>query len=160
MPIEISAKEGRLQVNGLSVRYFEAGAGNTLIVFPAPHREPFDLLTSKLAESHRVICLDLSDHRTETADRLADKLFRALVNLGIERYSVIGISSGAAHALAQAITAPEVIERLILLSPILPPARSIEPASLRQIKAAALVLVGTRDASGAAGSKESPMRYT
>jgi pimeloyl-ACP methyl ester carboxylesterase len=94
--------------------------------------------------------LDLSNHEAEAADRLAEELSRALVKLGIDRYSVIGISSGAAHALAQAIAAPEAIEKLILLSPIAPSVHSIATASLGQIKAATLVLVGTRDASGAA----------
>jgi pimeloyl-ACP methyl ester carboxylesterase len=151
MPNEISAKEGELQVNGLSVRYFEAGAGDALIVVPAPDHEPsFDQLTSKLAESYRVICLDLSNHGAEATDRLAEKLSQAIVKLGINRYTVIGISSGAGHALALAIAAPEAIEKLILLSPIQPSAHSIATSSLGQVKAATLVLVGTRDPSRAA----------
>ncbi len=68
--------------------------------------------------------------------------------MGIGRCSAIGISAGARPALALAIAAPELIDRLILLSP-LQLFEGTELLDLAGVKAATLVLVGTRDTSGA-----------
>jgi predicted esterase len=59
----------------------------------------------------------------------------------------MGVAHGASLALAQAIAAPEQIDKLILLSPRF--AQSAEAvANLAQVKVPTLVLVGTRDTSG------------
>jgi pimeloyl-ACP methyl ester carboxylesterase len=150
MPNEIKAKEGRLQVDGRSVTYLETGAGDPLIAIRSSHEEPFDPLINSLAESQRVLSLDLSDGPIDGADQLAEKLSRAIAKLGIEHYSVLGASSSAALALALAAASPQAVEKLILISPLEPPGKSIERANLAQVKADTLVLVGTRDTSGAA----------
>jgi hypothetical protein len=103
MPIEISSKEGRLQANGLDVSYLEAGRGDPLIVFPPQDGELFDPLITKLAESQRVISLGLSSRRSSTIEGSAEKLSDAFAKFGLDRYCAIGISDGAAPALAQAI---------------------------------------------------------
>src|SRR6266851_3570135 len=147
MSKEINRKEERLEADGLSIGYFEAGNGNPMIVFPAKDGDLNDPLLRKLAESHRIISLNLSSSNSAAANQLAEKLPGALTSLGIEQYSVMGISAGAGHALALAIAAPERIDKLILLSPLL--SEGAELLDLAEVKAATLVLVGTRDTSGA-----------
>lgn len=148
MPIEISTKEGRLQANGLDVSYLEAGRGDPLIVFPPQDGELFDPLITKLAESQRVISLDLSSRRSSTIEGSAEKLSDAFAKFGLDRYCAIGISDGAAPALAHAIAAPEQVDKLILLSPIKLSQHSI--VRLGEVNAPTLVVVGTRDTSGSA----------
>jgi pimeloyl-ACP methyl ester carboxylesterase len=145
---ELHRKERILEADGLRIGYFEAGNGDPVIVFPAKAGDFAGPLLARIAESYRVISLNVSDHDFATANRLAEELPGALHGLRIERCSLIGISAGADPALALAIAAPELIDRLILLSPLQPSEAtgSRDPAG---IKTATLVLVGTRDNSGA-----------
>lgn len=148
MAKELNLKEQRLETDGLSIGYFETGNGDPVVVFPAKDGEFDDPLLRKLAESHRIISLNLSSRDFASANRIAEKLPRALTSMGIERYSVMGISAGARPALALAIAVSERIDRLILLSP-LQLSEGAELLDLAGVKAATLVLVGTRDTPGA-----------
>ncbi len=146
-PAERNAKPGTLEADGLRVHYLEAGSGEPLIVFPDRAGELFDSLLDKLAGRNRVIALDLAAGGTIAPRDVAAKLSQGLPRLGVDRYAVMGVAHGAALALAQAIAAPEQIDKLILLSPRF--AQSAEAvANLAQVKAPTLVLVGTRDTSG------------
>jgi pimeloyl-ACP methyl ester carboxylesterase len=145
--VEMNAKPGTLEADGLRVHYLEAGSGEPVVVFPDRDGELFDSLLGKLAGRNRVIAFDLSAGGTITPRDVAAKLSQGLPRLGVDHYAVMGVAHGAALALAQAIAAPEQIDKLILLSPQF--AQSVEAvANLAQVKAATLVLVGTRDASG------------
>jgi pimeloyl-ACP methyl ester carboxylesterase len=74
---------------------------------------------------------------------------QALARLGVKSFSVIGISQSAAFALAQAVYTPAQVHRLVLLSPPLAAVQHPELESkLSEVKAPALILVGTRDRSG------------
>jgi len=148
MAKELNPKEQRLEPDRLSISYFEAGNGDPLIVFPAKDGEFADRLLWKLAESHRIIFLNLSSRDFASANQVAEKLPRALTSIGIERCSVMGISNGARPSLTLAVSAPERIDRLILLSP-LQLSNGGELLDLSSVKAATLVLVGTRDTPGA-----------
>ncbi|MBV8053629.1 MAG: alpha/beta hydrolase [Deltaproteobacteria bacterium] len=148
MAKELNPKEQRLETDGLSIDYFEAGNGGPVIVFPAKDGELADPLLKKLAESHRIISLNLSSRDFASANQVAEKLPRALTSMGIKQFSVMGISTGARPALALAIAAPECTDRLILLSP-LHLAEGAELPDLTGVKSATLVLVGTRDIPGA-----------
>jgi pimeloyl-ACP methyl ester carboxylesterase len=140
-------KPGTLEADGLRVHYLEAGSGEPVVVFPDRDGELFDSLLDKLAGRNRVIAFDLSAGGTITPRDVAAKLPQGLPRLGVDRYAVMGVAHGAALALAQAIAAPEQIDKLILLSPRF--AQSVEAvANLAQVKAPTLVLVGTRDISG------------
>jgi len=140
-------KPGTLEADGLRVHYLEAGSGEPLIVFPDRAGELFDSLLDKLAGRNRVIALDLAAGGTIAPRDVAAKLSQGLPRLGVDCYAVMGVAHGAALALAQAIAAPEQIDKLILLSPRF--AQSAEAvANLAQVKAPTLVLVGTRDTSG------------
>lgn len=146
-PAEMKAKPGTLEADGLRVHFLEAGSGEPLIVFPDRAGELFDSLLDKLAGRNRVIAFDLSAGGTITPRDVAAKLSQGIPRLGVDHYVVMGVAHGASLALAQAIAAPEQIDKLILLSPRF--AQSAEAvANLAQVKAATLVLVGTRDTSG------------
>jgi hypothetical protein len=146
-PAEMNAKPGTLEADGLRVHYLEAGSGEPVVVFPDRDGELFDSLLGKFAGRNRVIAFDLSAGGTIAPRDVAAKLSQGLARLGVDRYAVMGVAHGAALALAQAIAAPEQIDKLILLSPRF--AQSAEAvANLAQVKAPTLVLVGTRDTSG------------
>jgi pimeloyl-ACP methyl ester carboxylesterase len=140
--------EGVLECNGLSIRYAEAGEGKAIVVFPASAGIVVDEIAAALSTRHRAIVLDIptSDMTRDFAQSLAQGFAR----LGIPSFSVVGISRGVSAALMQAISTPEQVQRLILVSP--PLAALQQPqlsAKLREIKTPTLVLVGTRDRSGA-----------
>jgi pimeloyl-ACP methyl ester carboxylesterase len=147
MSNELNGRRQRLVTDGLSIDYFEAGDGHPVIVFPAKDADFSNPLLTKLAESRRVIFLNPSSSDFGAVSQLAQKLPHAFARMGIEQCSVIGISAGARPALALAIAAPKLIDRLILLSPLL--FEGAEVLDLAGVKAATLVLVGTRDTSGA-----------
>jgi pimeloyl-ACP methyl ester carboxylesterase len=145
---ELDRKEKKLEADGLSIDYFEVGNGAPVIIFPAKDSELNHPLLNKLVQSYRVICFDLTGRDFPTVNQITEKLPRALTTIGIERYSVMGIAAGARPALALAIAAPERADRLILLSP-LQLSEGGELLDLASVTVATLVLVGTRDTSGA-----------
>jgi hypothetical protein len=148
MAKELDREAKKLEADGLNIGYFEVGNGAPVIIFPARDSELNHRLLNKLAESYRAICFDLIGTDFPSVNQVAEKLPRALPNIGVEKYSVMGIAAGARAALALAIAAPERAERVILLSP-LQLSQSGELIDLTGVKAATLVLVGTRDAPDA-----------
>jgi pimeloyl-ACP methyl ester carboxylesterase len=143
-------REGILKHNDLSLRYVEAGEGRPVVVFPAGEGAPFDDVATALATRHRVIVLDAPASGLGQLQMFAENLSLALAQLGLTSFSVIGVSRGAAPALAQAIYTPEQVHTLVLLSPSLTSVQnSALGAKLRDVKSPTLVLVGTRDRSGA-----------
>jgi pimeloyl-ACP methyl ester carboxylesterase len=147
MATEFKPSEKVLETGGLRLRYIDAGNGAPIILLaPKDDDKSVDPILAKLAETNRIISLDPANRDFAYPGQAAEQLPRALTALGIEEYSVIGVSAGASPALALAISAPERIAKLILLSPL---ADSSEVPDLTGVKASTLVLVGTRDTSGA-----------
>ncbi|MBM4256436.1 MAG: alpha/beta hydrolase [Deltaproteobacteria bacterium] len=142
--------EGTLACNGITIRYAELGTGQPVVVFPAAGGTLFDDVTTALADQYRVISLDISPFREREGVDDVTHLAPALARLGISSFCVVGVSNGAASAVIQAVYAPDVVSRVILVAPT----RAIlqHPqlaAKLGEVKAPTLVLVGTRDRSGA-----------
>jgi pimeloyl-ACP methyl ester carboxylesterase len=143
-------KEGVLECNGLTIRYAESGEGQPVVLFPAGDGALFDDIAAGLATRHRVIALDVAVFGLEKIQDFAESLSQSLARLGVASFSVIGVSRGATPALAQAAYTPEQVERLVLFSPSLASVQHPELRTrLREVKAPTLVLVGTRDRSGA-----------
>ena len=94
MPKEVNRRKQTLDADGLKIEYSESGAGNALLVFPTEDRDFPDAMLTKLAESHRVMCLNVRSADFADVKQLAEKLPIALIRQGIERWSVIGISAG------------------------------------------------------------------
>lgn len=142
-------RTGVLECSGFSVPYREAGEGQPVVIFLSGEGSPFDEIATALAMRYRVVVLDVP--ATIGAQRnFAEQLVPALVRIGVGPFSVIGVSRGATLALAQAVYTPELVHRLILVSPSGALARDPElEARLSDIKAPTLVLVGTLDRSGA-----------
>lgn len=141
--------EGKLNCNGLTVRYAELGTGQPVVVFPAAGEKLFDAVTTALARQYRVIALDVSTVDAGKSRDFAKHLARALAQRGVALFGVVGISSGVTPALLQAIGTPDAVLRLVLISP---PRSSLQHphlvTRLGDVKAPTLVLVGTRDRSG------------
>lgn len=131
-----------LRVGDTLLPCIDRGAGDPIVVFSAG-ADALAPMIDKLADSHRVIALDVSNRAPLNQDQLAQKLPNALAGVGIDRFSVVGIQSGARSALALAITAPPQIDKLILISPQI---TASESPDLAAVKAPTLVLVATRDA--------------
>jgi pimeloyl-ACP methyl ester carboxylesterase len=151
MAIELDWKERGLHDDAPRMRCFEAGNGAPIIVFPSEDGGLTNPILGKLAESYRIICLDLTSRADSNANQLTQitqKLPNALTRLGIERSSLVAIAAGSRSALALAIAAPERIDRLILISPQLP-TDSAELPELSAVKAATLVLIGTSNSPAA-----------
>ncbi|MBI3246797.1 MAG: hypothetical protein HYZ50_09840 [Deltaproteobacteria bacterium] len=143
-------KAGVLDWNGRSLRYAEAGAGPAVVIFSTGEGELFDDVAAALAIQRHVIVFDVSDLDAVPTQDCAAHLAQALTRLGVASFSVLGVSRGTTPALAQAIHTPTQVQRLVLISPSLASVQHPELGErLSEIKAPTLVLVGTRDRSGA-----------
>jgi pimeloyl-ACP methyl ester carboxylesterase len=142
-------QEGILDCNGVSIRYVESGAGETVVIFSASDEAWSDEVAVGLAVRYRDMVLDVPASGVGKLQDFAVHVSQALARLGVKSFSVIGISQSAAFALAQAVHTPAQVRRLVLLSPPLAAVQHPElGAKLREVKAPTLVLVGTRDRSG------------
>jgi pimeloyl-ACP methyl ester carboxylesterase len=148
MATEFKAREKVLESGGLRLHCLETGSGYPIILLAPKDDSSVDTISARLAEFYRIISLDPESRDLAYPNQFAEQLPHALTALGIEQYSVIGVSAGAIPALALAISEPQRVAKLILLSP-LQPADSSEMPELTEVKASTLVLVGTRDTSGA-----------
>ena len=124
-------QETLLEVDGLTVRSFEAGQGDPVVVLDTLSWG----LTSvhlALAQSFRVVVLQLPGcaagapgEASQSVKDLAGTMSKAAALSGVAegdstgagKYSLIGTSFAANVALWQAIQAPEQVEALILISP-------------------------------------------
>lgn len=83
----------------------------------------FDAQITQLAERHRVIRYDLRGHGGSpvvpgpfTVADLAADVLDLVDDLGIDRFSYAGVSLGGAIGLQLAVTAPDRVERLIVMA--------------------------------------------
>ena len=116
--------EGRVAVDGLELRYVEAGEGPTLVWLHGAGGLYITAGTDLLAEHVRLIALELpgfgSSAHHDTArsfDELGEQVAEGLHALGLRRYLLHGTSFGGATALHLALNHPERVERLVLESP-------------------------------------------
>lgn len=152
-----------LQTDRMRIRYLEAGQGKTVVVLQDGDSLTPSPLNNLLAQQFRVIALEIpsfghlpGNERSPSMRDLAHTLAEAIATLGLERYGLVSASASAPLALWQAIDLPQRVDALVLISPLalLPDgwtapsgcARDSElERGLGDIKAATLVLFGTRD---------------
>jgi pimeloyl-ACP methyl ester carboxylesterase len=115
--------QGSVTADGFTVRYFEAGTGSPIVVLHGAGGPRFTVALDLLAESHRVILIEMPgwgdepNTRTETLAQLADTVAEAVAAIGIERYHLLGTSMGGATAVWVALNHPERLISLVLEAP-------------------------------------------
>ena len=115
--------EGKVEADGFSVRYWEAGQGRPVLMLDSTGWRR-SLLHDALAEKYRIFSLELpgaGDSPVNATSRsigdLAATAAKAASVLTPERYTLIGTSFGAHVALWQTLQNPDQVEALILISP-------------------------------------------
>ncbi|HET7876858.1 MAG TPA: alpha/beta fold hydrolase [Methylomirabilota bacterium] len=117
------------ELDGLEMHVVEAGEGPaTLLIHGlASFAESWRRTTADLAAHGRVIALDLPGYGQSSKPRhhyglafFVESVDRLLRTLGVERVRVVGHSLGGGIAAAYAVAHPERVERLALLSPVVP----------------------------------------
>jgi pimeloyl-ACP methyl ester carboxylesterase len=120
------AKGNYASVNGLNLYYEIHGAGEPLILLHGGVGaiQMFGEVLPSLAQNRRVVAVDLQAHgRTADIDRelrfelMAGDIAALIKHLGIEEADVMGYSLGGGVALRAAIQHPEVVRKLVLVSP-------------------------------------------
>lgn len=116
--------ERHLVADGLRIRYREAGQGPPLLHLPGAEGPSLNRAHDLLARQFRLISLELpglgrsgADAHPQPLPDLAHTLARTAASLGLDRYSLLGASSGATVALWLAAGCSERIEALVLESP-------------------------------------------
>jgi pimeloyl-ACP methyl ester carboxylesterase len=123
-------KTSDLSARGTRVRFVEAGAGPPLLLvhgYLASHRT-WDDVTPALAATRRVIAPDLpgfgeSEKPSPSRyaygfDAFADSLADVVAALGLTRVSVCGHGLGGSVALTVAAKYPDLVDRLVLVGPL------------------------------------------
>lgn len=117
-------REGFVDADGFHIRYREAGTGAPLVCLHGAGGLRLSRAHEILAERHRVVAFEApgfgaspANERSASAKELAATLARAVVNLGLERYNLMGTSFGGRLALWWAMQFPERLSALVLVAP-------------------------------------------
>jgi pimeloyl-ACP methyl ester carboxylesterase len=115
--------EGTVEVQGFTVRYFEAGEGEPLAVLHGAGGPQFSRALDLLARQRRVVLLEMPGfgdqandvHQTPT--ELAEAVAEAFAAIGVDRYHLLGTSFGGGIALHVALAHPDRVISLVLEAP-------------------------------------------
>ncbi|MGH7088503.1 MAG: alpha/beta fold hydrolase, partial [Stellaceae bacterium] len=115
--------ETTVAADGVRLRCRAAGTGASVVCLHGGGGPRLSRAHALLAESHRVLALDLPGFgdAPPAPENLAE--FAALMNgavtaLGAEHYGLMAHGVGAGVALAMAIKRPEPVEAIVLLAPM------------------------------------------
>lgn len=117
--------KGYAKVNGVELYYEIHGDGPPLIMLHGgvTPSEMFGAPLAEMARTHKVVALHFQGHglskdgsRPWSFEAFADDVAALMGQLGIERASVMGYSSGALVALQTAIRHPQLVDKLIVIS--------------------------------------------
>lgn len=124
----VSFSKGLSDVNGIRMYYEVHGEGDPVVLIHgggSTIETSFDKLIPALAGKRKVIAVELQAHgRTSDRDKElsfeqdADDVAVLLSNLKISKADFIGFSNGGTTALQIAIRHPEIVNRLIIGSPL------------------------------------------
>jgi pimeloyl-ACP methyl ester carboxylesterase len=144
-----------LTVDGLNLHYFRGGNGTPLVLvhgLGSSAAVEFYYNLEALAAHHRVIAIDLpgfGQSDKPVVEYTIDLFVKAVSDLmaceGVTRAAVMGVSMGGRVALGLALTAPEQVERLILVDAlgVGPPRRVLAYRILLTRGLGELTLTGT-----------------
>jgi len=112
-------------IDDIEMHYEERGAGEPLVLLHGfgGCTQNWDSFTAELAERHRLIVVDLRGHghSTDPGNRFSHReaardVLRLLDELGIGRFSAMGMSSGGMALLHMATSQPERVDAMVLIS--------------------------------------------
>jgi pimeloyl-ACP methyl ester carboxylesterase len=116
--------ERTVEADGFTIRYLEAGDGPPLVSFHGGAGLRMSRSHELLAATHRVIAFEApgfgsspANERSGSMRELAQTMLRAVDAIGIDRFSLWGISFGGKLALWLAVEAPERLDALVLAAP-------------------------------------------
>ncbi|MGP0034456.1 MAG: alpha/beta fold hydrolase [Solirubrobacteraceae bacterium] len=116
--------ERAVEADGFTIRYLEAGDGPPLVCFHGGGGLRMSRAHELLAATHRVIAFEApgfgsspANERSGSMRELAQTMLHAVDAIGIDRFSLWGISFGGKLALWLAVQAPERLDALVLASP-------------------------------------------
>jgi pimeloyl-ACP methyl ester carboxylesterase len=115
--------EGSVDVDGFTVRYFEAGEGEPLVALHGAGGPEFSIPLNLLALERRVILLEMPGYGDKVNDvhqsieELAESVANAIEAIGLDRYQLLGTSFGGATAAYIAAAHPDRIISLVLEAP-------------------------------------------
>ncbi len=127
--MRIPFRQDYIDVRGVKTRYIEAGhPGSPAVIFlhgTAGHWEAFCANIAAYAEHFHVFAFDMKgagfadkpDVDYEIAD-LATFAKDFMAAVGVKKASLVGVSLGAWTAALVATTYPEIVERIVLVSPV------------------------------------------
>lgn len=124
----LTVQSGYADVNGLHMYYEIYGQGNPLVLLHgggSTIQSSFEKVIPLFAKDRKVIAVELQAHG-RTSDRNADLTFEQdaddvaalLKNLNIDKADFFGFSNGATTVMQIAIRHPEVVNKMVLGSPL------------------------------------------
>lgn len=133
-----------VDADGFRIRVLESGRGEPLVCFHGAGGLRLSRAHELLAERYRVIAFEAPgfgaspvNERTGSIQELAATMAEAAVGLGLDRFNLMGTSFGGRLALWLAVQQPELVGRLVLVSPaaVRPEGSSPAPAGGAQLYA-------------------------
>ncbi|MCW8379692.1 alpha/beta fold hydrolase [Streptomyces justiciae] len=122
-PVGAAFAEATVEADDFTIRYYEAGEGDPLVVLHGGGGPRFSLALDLLARSFRVIMIELPgfgdepNERTQTLAELAGTVDRTTRALGLDTYHLLGTSFGGFVATHVALDHPERLTTLVLEAP-------------------------------------------
>ena len=117
-------EEGFVEADGFRIRYLHAGQGSPLVHLHGAGGPRLTPAHELLSRHHRVIVFEMpgfgqspANDRTQTMPELASTMARAIEQLGLQTFNLIGTSFGGKTALWLALEAPERVLALVLEAP-------------------------------------------
>jgi pimeloyl-ACP methyl ester carboxylesterase len=128
--------EGHVEADGFRIRYMEAGTGAPLIHLHGAGGLRLTPGHDLLSRQFRVIAFEMpgfgqspENTRTRNMPELAATMGKAVENLGIDRFNLMGASFGGKTALWLAVQQPERVLALVLEAPGAIRPKGLEPPS-------------------------------
>lgn len=115
--------ERAVEADGFTIRYFEAGEGEPVVVLHGGGGPSFSVSLDLLAERHHVLLFEMpgwgeeKNDRTQTLAELARTMAGAAEAAGLESYHLLGTSLGGATAVHLAVHYPDAVRSLVLEGP-------------------------------------------